>query len=67
MMDGATPQETSHGFYQCGPVSLEVIKQGAVGYNYDVGFMLASVNTDLMKWKKDTTCEFKFSQIYCNK
>ncbi|KAF9803580.1 hypothetical protein SFRURICE_008735 [Spodoptera frugiperda] len=44
----ATPQETSRGMYQCGPAPLEAIKQGAIGMNYDVEFMLASVNADLM-------------------
>lgn len=63
----ATPQEESAGFYQCGPASLEAIKQGTVGYNYDVGFMLASVNADLMRWKEDAKCDLGYSKIYCNK
>lgn len=63
----STPQETSSGFFQCGPASLEAIKQGTVGYNFDVGFMLASVNADLMRWKEDPTCDLGFTKIYCNK
>ncbi|XP_012266223.1 hemocyte protein-glutamine gamma-glutamyltransferase-like [Athalia rosae] len=63
----ATPQETSDGMYQCGPTSLEAIKDGAVGYNYDVPFMLASVNADLMRWKEDPTSDFGWSKIDCNK
>ncbi|KAG5896285.1 hypothetical protein JTB14_008842 [Gonioctena quinquepunctata] len=63
----ATPQETSDGFYQCGPASLEAIKKGQVGFNYDVSFMIASVNADLMRWKEDKNHVMGFSRIYCNK
>ncbi|XP_077293635.1 hemocyte protein-glutamine gamma-glutamyltransferase-like [Arctopsyche grandis] len=63
----ATPQEKSGGFYQCGPASLEAIKQGAVGYQHDVPFLLASVNADLMKWKTDNTQALGYSRIESNK
>lgn len=63
----ATPQETSGGFYQCGPAPLEAIKTGQVGYNFDVGFMLASVNADIMNWKEDPTSDLGYSKIYSNK
>ncbi|KAF5290675.1 hypothetical protein FQR65_LT01965 [Abscondita terminalis] len=63
----ATPQETSDGVYQCGPASLEAIKKGQVGFNYDVAFMVASVNADLMRWKEDPSAPMGFSRIYCNK
>lgn len=52
--------------YQCGPSSLEAIKKGQVGYNYDVAFMIASVNADLMRWKEDSSTDSGFSRIYCN-
>ncbi|XP_031346704.1 hemocyte protein-glutamine gamma-glutamyltransferase-like [Photinus pyralis] len=63
----ATPQETSDGVYQCGPTSLEAIKQGKVGFNYDVAFMVASVNADLMRWKEDPNAPMGYARIYCNK
>ncbi|XP_017784889.1 PREDICTED: hemocyte protein-glutamine gamma-glutamyltransferase-like [Nicrophorus vespilloides] len=63
----ATPQEISSGFYQCGPASLEAIKKGQVGFNYDIGFMIASVNADLMRWKIDPMSDLGFTQIHCNK
>ena len=63
----ATPQETSDGFFQCGPASVKAIKEGAVGYNYDVTFILASVNADVIKWREDPDSEFGFSRISCNK
>lgn len=62
----ATPQEKSGGFYQCGPASLEAIKQGAVGYQHDVPFLLASVNADLMKWKEDSTQALGYARIESN-
>ncbi|XP_043498995.1 hemocyte protein-glutamine gamma-glutamyltransferase-like [Polistes fuscatus] len=63
----ATPQEPSDNFYQCGPASVEAVRQGAVGYNYDVTFILASVNADLMRWKEDPESELGYSKIDCNK
>lgn len=63
----ATPQEPSDNFYQCGPASVEAIRQGAVGYNYDVTFMVASVNADLMRWKEDPESDLGYSKIDCNK
>ncbi|KAG5310071.1 TGMH glutamyltransferase, partial [Acromyrmex insinuator] len=63
----ATPQEQSENFYQCGPASVEAIKEGAVGYNYDVTFMVASVNADLMRWKEDPESDLGYSKIDCNK
>ncbi|XP_029165902.1 hemocyte protein-glutamine gamma-glutamyltransferase-like [Nylanderia fulva] len=63
----ATPQEQSENFYQCGPASVEAIRQGAVGYNYDVTFMVASVNADLMRWKEDPESDLGYSKIDCNK
>lgn len=62
----ATPQETSNGLYQCGPASLEAIRQGNVGFNFDVAFMIASVNADFMKWKEDSSSPMGFKRIECN-
>ncbi|XP_053614168.1 hemocyte protein-glutamine gamma-glutamyltransferase-like [Plodia interpunctella] len=62
----ATPQETSQGMYQCGPASLEAIKQGVLGLGYDVEFMLASVNADLMRWREDPEAESGFSMVDTN-
>lgn len=62
----ATPQEKSNNFYQCGPASLEAIRQGEVGLNYDVPFMVASVNADFMKWKQDETATIGYRRIDTN-
>ncbi|XP_043278187.1 hemocyte protein-glutamine gamma-glutamyltransferase-like [Venturia canescens] len=63
----ATPQEESDGIYQCGPASVEAIRQGVVGYNYDVTFMVATVNADLIRWKVDRSTDFGYSKIDSNK
>lgn len=63
----ATPQETSAGMYQCGPASLEAIKQGVVGLNYDVPFLISSVNADFVKWQVDPTHPLGYKRIECNK
>nr|CAD7425377.1 unnamed protein product [Timema monikensis] len=63
----AMPQETSLGFFQCGPASLEAIKCGAVGFSYDVPFLLASVNADLFRWKEDPESDRGYTKISSNK
>lgn len=62
----ATPQELSSGLFQCGPASLEAIKQGVLGLGFDVEFMLASVNADLMRWRHDPESETGFSMVDSN-
>ncbi|XP_075229333.1 hemocyte protein-glutamine gamma-glutamyltransferase-like isoform X2 [Lycorma delicatula] len=63
----ATPQEESKGFYQCGPASVEAVKHGEVGLNYDTRFLLASVNADLVRWKEDPDSPVGFRKIECNR
>ena len=35
--------------YQCGPASLEAVRRGEVTLPYDVPFVLAEVNADLVR------------------
>ncbi|XP_011353288.1 protein-glutamine gamma-glutamyltransferase 5 isoform X2 [Pteropus vampyrus] len=46
----ATPQETSNGFYCCGPASVRAIKEGEVDLNYDTAFVFSMVNADCVSW-----------------
>ncbi|KAM6953864.1 coagulation factor XIII A chain-like [Aplochiton taeniatus] len=48
-----TPQETSDGYYRCGPCSLKAIKEGQLGYQFDGLFIFAEVNSDLVVSKMD--------------
>ncbi|XP_061720968.1 hemocyte protein-glutamine gamma-glutamyltransferase-like [Cydia pomonella] len=63
----ATPQEKSEGKCQCGPASLEAIKKGELGMNYDVAFVLASVNADVLRWRKDPYSELGYSVVETSK
>nr|XP_046236054.1 protein-glutamine gamma-glutamyltransferase E-like isoform X2 [Scatophagus argus] len=46
-----TPQELSEGVYCCGPASVAAILQGEANLKYDVPFVFAEVNADVVKWK----------------
>ncbi|XP_078275452.1 protein-glutamine gamma-glutamyltransferase E-like [Rhinoraja longicauda] len=46
----ATPQEESEDTYRCGPASLTAIKQGDMGFKYDVPFVFAEVNANCVNW-----------------
>ncbi|GBP35766.1 Hemocyte protein-glutamine gamma-glutamyltransferase [Eumeta japonica] len=59
----ATPQEASAGMYQCGPAPLEAIKQGDIGMNFDVEFVLSSVNADYMRWRYSPESESGYSVV----
>ncbi|XP_060706293.1 coagulation factor XIII A chain-like [Hemiscyllium ocellatum] len=48
----ATPQETSEGMFRCGPASVNAIKHGQVYLPYDVPFIYAEVNSDIVYWTK---------------
>jgi len=50
-VDG-TPQEESNGLYQCGPASLQAIKEGKIELPYDGRFVFAEVNADTVYWQK---------------
>uniref|UniRef100_A0A8C7HNT0 Coagulation factor XIII A chain n=1 Tax=Oncorhynchus kisutch TaxID=8019 RepID=A0A8C7HNT0_ONCKI len=45
----STPQETSDGYYRCGPCSVKAIKEGMLGYQFDAPFVF--VNSDVYKYK----------------
>uniref|UniRef100_UPI00358EFDF0 protein-glutamine gamma-glutamyltransferase K n=1 Tax=Myxine glutinosa TaxID=7769 RepID=UPI00358EFDF0 len=53
----ATPQETSAGSFQCGPASINAIKDGMVFLPYDTPFVFAEVNSDRIFWLRKTTGE----------
>ncbi|XP_030589927.1 protein-glutamine gamma-glutamyltransferase 2-like [Archocentrus centrarchus] len=43
-----TPQEKSEGVFCCGPASLKAIKEGELTMKYDVPFIFAEVNADVV-------------------
>uniref|UniRef100_H3AQR0 Protein-glutamine gamma-glutamyltransferase 2 n=2 Tax=Latimeria chalumnae TaxID=7897 RepID=H3AQR0_LATCH len=47
-----TPQEKSEGVYCCGPAPVKAIKEGEVALKYDVPFVFAEVNADVVFWIK---------------
>ncbi|OCT62788.1 protein-glutamine gamma-glutamyltransferase 5 [Xenopus laevis] len=46
----ATPQEISGGTYCCGPAPVKAVKEGDLDVNYDVPFVYAEVNGDVVHW-----------------
>ncbi|XP_054609764.1 coagulation factor XIII A chain [Dunckerocampus dactyliophorus] len=48
----ATPQETSDGFYRCGPASVHAIKHGYICYPFDAPFIFAEVNSDMVFYSR---------------
>ncbi|XP_019897294.2 coagulation factor XIII A chain [Esox lucius] len=49
----ATPQETSDGYYRCGPCSVKAVKEGLLSHQYDSIFVFAEVNSKVNMHKID--------------
>ncbi|KAF2974970.1 hypothetical protein EK904_014756 [Melospiza melodia maxima] len=45
-----TPQEKSEGVYCCGPAPVKAIKEGDMLLKYDIPFIFAEVNADVVYW-----------------
>ncbi|XP_067163604.1 protein-glutamine gamma-glutamyltransferase 2 [Apteryx mantelli] len=45
-----TPQEKSEGVYCCGPAPVKAIKEGDLRMKYDIPFIFAEVNADVVYW-----------------
>ncbi|XP_068006284.1 protein-glutamine gamma-glutamyltransferase 2 [Melanerpes formicivorus] len=45
-----TPQEKSEGVYCCGPAPVRAIKEGDLQLKYDIPFVFAEVNADVVYW-----------------
>ena len=39
------------GIFQCGPASVEAVKNGHVSHLYDAKFVFAEVNADSIEWE----------------
>ncbi|XP_072259861.1 protein-glutamine gamma-glutamyltransferase 5-like isoform X2 [Pyxicephalus adspersus] len=46
----ATPQEISGGTYCCGPAPVKAIKEGDMEVDFDIPFVYAEVNGDIVHW-----------------
>uniref|UniRef100_A0A3Q0T0R5 protein-glutamine gamma-glutamyltransferase n=1 Tax=Amphilophus citrinellus TaxID=61819 RepID=A0A3Q0T0R5_AMPCI len=63
----ATPQETSDGYFRCGPAPVIAIKEGQLCYPFDCGFVFAEVNSDVVFLKRDkygNLTPFKVDKTY---
>ncbi|NXK11672.1 TGM2 glutamyltransferase, partial [Herpetotheres cachinnans] len=45
-----TPQEKSEGVFCCGPAPVRAIKEGDLQLKYDIPFVFAEVNADMVYW-----------------
>ena len=62
----ATPQEPSGGRFQCGPASVAAVKHGLIGLGYDVAFLFAEVNADLVHFAEDSQSAWGFTRTSTN-
>ncbi|NXX41734.1 TGM2 glutamyltransferase, partial [Tricholaema leucomelas] len=45
-----TPQEKSEGVFCCGPAPVRAVKEGDLQLRYDIPFVFAEVNADVVYW-----------------
>uniref|UniRef100_A0A673HG38 Protein-glutamine gamma-glutamyltransferase K n=1 Tax=Sinocyclocheilus rhinocerous TaxID=307959 RepID=A0A673HG38_9TELE len=59
----STPQETSQGFFRCGPTSVAAIRSGQVYLKYDTPFVFAEVNSDKVYWQRRNNGTFAVIRV----
>ncbi|XDV46821.1 hypothetical protein PO909_016653 [Leuciscus waleckii] len=59
----STPQETSDGFYRCGPTSVNAIKEGELSYPFDAKFVFAELNSDVVFHRSDKEGKMKILHV----
>ncbi|XP_017013210.2 annulin-like [Drosophila takahashii] len=47
----ATPQETSDKMYRLGPAPVSAVKNGEINTPFDIPFVFAEVNADILYWR----------------
>ena len=56
------------GVYRCGPAPVVAIKRGELGrMQYDLPFVFAEVNADVIKWEKQTSSKWKKVKVETSK
>ncbi|MEE6506180.1 hypothetical protein FKM82_007573, partial [Ascaphus truei] len=61
-----TPQKKSEGVYCCGPTPVRAVKEGDLGIKYDVPFLFAEMNADVvyyMQQRDGTTRKTLFTAV----
>lgn len=62
----ATPQEESESVYRCGPASVEAVRRGEVGFQYDTPFVYSEINSEICHFQEDEYSEWGFSRMSTN-
>lgn len=61
-----TPQEESEAVYHCGPASVEAVRRGEVGFQYDTPFMYCQLNAELCHFQEEENSEWGFIRMASN-
>ncbi|XP_034826300.1 hemocyte protein-glutamine gamma-glutamyltransferase-like [Maniola hyperantus] len=62
----ATPQEEAESVYKCGPASVEAVRRGEVGFQYDTPFMYSQINAELCHFQEEESSDWGFVRMASN-
>lgn len=62
----ATPQEEAEAVYHCGPASVEAVRRGEVGFQYDTPFMYGQLNSELCHFQEEENSDWGFIRMASN-
>ncbi|CAG4998454.1 unnamed protein product [Parnassius apollo] len=62
----ATPQEEAEAVYHCGPASVEAVRRGEVGFQYDTPFMYGQLNSELCLFQEEENSDWGFVRMSSN-
>lgn len=62
----STPQEAAESVYKCGPASVEAVRRGEVGFQYDTPFVYSQLNAELCHFQEEENSEWGFIRMASN-
>ncbi|XP_045490799.1 hemocyte protein-glutamine gamma-glutamyltransferase-like [Colias croceus] len=62
----STPQEGAESVFKCGPASLEAVRRGEVGFQYDTAFVYSEINSELCHFQQEENSQWGFAKVASN-
>ncbi|OWR44549.1 putative transglutaminase [Danaus plexippus plexippus] len=62
----STPQEEAESVNQCGPASVEAVRRGEVGFQFDTPFVFSQLNSELCHFQEEENSDWGFVRMASN-
>ncbi|VVC92194.1 hemocyte protein-glutamine gamma-glutamyltransferase-like [Leptidea sinapis] len=62
----STPQEETDAIYRCGPASLEAVRRGEIGFQYDTAFVFSELHAEISHFQEVDSSAWGFIKMTSN-